>query len=1026
MKLTWKTRGGAAPQGKARVYFSGHSVDLERFLEPICRQLFQTQDCAVYYDAEPEAPGDREDWLRQLEQMQLFVLPITGRFLYQPNQARELELPFALERRIPILPLMQEPGLEAEFNRICGDFQLLNQNDPDPTALPYEEKLEKFLSSVLVGDALAAQVRDAFDAYVFLSYRKKDRQYAQRLMRLIHKNDFCRDIAIWYDEFLTPGENFNDAIAEALRKSALFALTVTPSLVEEGNYVMRIEYPEAQKAGKTILPVEMAETDRKKLAECYRDLPPCAQAQDEPGLSAALLEAVQKLAIRENDGSPAHNFFIGLAYLNGIDVEVDRARALKLIVGSAEQGLPEAMEQLVHMYEAGDGVRRELGQAVAWQEKLAAWREARFEETGNQEQGRQWLESLRLLGDGWMELDQLDRGEQVYQKMNQAAQRMAELFPDREEKAFLADSLEALGDAALRRGDQQKAKEYFRQSLSIREQMDREKHTPRLSQDLANNYIRLGRICLDEEYLIGARGYFELGLSRWRQDESRRGKKMRAHLLDRIGEVWQKDGFPDKALECYQESLALCRQLWEETRQFHFQGWMAELYDRMGNVYMGMTDYAQARRQYGLAMEIVRRDYEQDPTPGRQRDLALACVKQGELCRREKDFSGAEQAYRQALEIYSLQAEQIGTIETQDNLAWLYGFLADLGKDQGELAEAQAYLEKELSLCRGILQQSSSLPYRQNAAGCLKELGEICRLQGDAERMGASMRESMEIYRQIAEERGTVQTKWDLADACGGMADYFLLTGEREQALSCRQEQMEIVQQIHRRRPTLRTLRSMAAASNDMGETCRALNRLEEAKQWAVQALDFAHQVWNQSKNGSDYRNMAVSCRCLGDIRLGQGDWEQAKREYGMAVKILRQLNREKATFQSMADLAFLTQRMGETYKQQGELKEAEDYYRESLGYCLQLQEKNPAVSVTKNLLQIRRELGEICQKQNRRREARDYYLAAAELAEELSRQTGEEKDQEISKFYRFMAAQMDKTPLARAKDKVKSVFGKK
>ena len=42
------------------------------------------------------------------------------------------------------------------------------------------------------------------------------RRYAQELMRLIHKNEFCRDIAIWYDEYLTPGEDFNQEIAAAL------------------------------------------------------------------------------------------------------------------------------------------------------------------------------------------------------------------------------------------------------------------------------------------------------------------------------------------------------------------------------------------------------------------------------------------------------------------------------------------------------------------------------------------------------------------------------------------------------------------------------------------------------------------------------------------------------------------------------------------------------------------------------------------------------------------------------------------
>ena len=47
----------------------------------------------------------------------------------------------------------------------------------------------------------AEGTRHAFDAYIFLSYRKKDRRYANELMRLIHNNPECRDIAIWFDEF---------------------------------------------------------------------------------------------------------------------------------------------------------------------------------------------------------------------------------------------------------------------------------------------------------------------------------------------------------------------------------------------------------------------------------------------------------------------------------------------------------------------------------------------------------------------------------------------------------------------------------------------------------------------------------------------------------------------------------------------------------------------------------------------------------------------------------------------------------
>ena len=64
-------------------------------------------------------------------------------------------------------------------------------------------------------------------------------------MRLIHQNDFCRDIAIWYDEYLEPGENFNNAILKAIEKSKLFTMVVTPNLINEDNYVknMSIQLP---------------------------------------------------------------------------------------------------------------------------------------------------------------------------------------------------------------------------------------------------------------------------------------------------------------------------------------------------------------------------------------------------------------------------------------------------------------------------------------------------------------------------------------------------------------------------------------------------------------------------------------------------------------------------------------------------------------------------------------------------------------------------------------------------------------
>lgn len=412
--LQYKTRGDSNPKGKPKVYFCCHPEDFDKYFEKISQELLAEQNCAIWYLEGPNAEHD-EQFFSDLELMQLFVMPVTSKLLSTPNQALDAEFPFAVEKHIPILPLMQEKGLETLFNQKCGNLQFLDKYSGDVTALKYEEKLKTYLNTVLIGDELAEKIRSAFDAYVFLSYRKKDRRYAQELMRLVHKNDFCRDIAIWYDEFLTPGENFNDSIQDVLQKSDLFLLAVTPNLVNETNYIMTTEYPMARKSGKPILPAELVPTDKALLAEKYAQLPVCADAHNDQQLSGALLDALKQLALRENDSSPEHNFFIGLAYLGGIDVEVDHAHALFLITSAADAGLPEALEKLVDMYRTGTGVAKSDENAVFWQEKMISLRTEEYRNDPTEEKLDQAFWSIYKCAEILTESSQFSKAIEKYQ-----------------------------------------------------------------------------------------------------------------------------------------------------------------------------------------------------------------------------------------------------------------------------------------------------------------------------------------------------------------------------------------------------------------------------------------------------------------------------------------------------------------------------------------------------------------------------------------------------------------------------------
>ncbi len=376
MKLSYQLRGygvnEGSIQGKEKVYFTCHPDDFG-YYDEIVKDIFKTQSCAIFFCEDMSLDRDDADMDIDLGRMQLFVIPITAKFLYRENKARLTDFAFAREHHIPILPLIQEPGLENEFNRICGDIQFLDKNQRDLTAIPYEEKLKKHLDAVLLGDELMEKIRAEFDEYIFLSYRKKDRRYAQELIRLIHKNGFCRDIAVWYDEFLKPGESFNNSIKEAMKKSKLFTLAVTPNLVSEENYVMTVEYPEAKKEGKEILACELVKTDLDELKAKYDGIPDSVNAYDSQKLSSELAKTfsaqASKGASSEMCDAPEHLFLIGLAYLNGIDVEIDTQRGIDLIKKSAEASFPAATKKLASLYYDGSGVPISFKSAIEWQKK---------------------------------------------------------------------------------------------------------------------------------------------------------------------------------------------------------------------------------------------------------------------------------------------------------------------------------------------------------------------------------------------------------------------------------------------------------------------------------------------------------------------------------------------------------------------------------------------------------------------------------------------------------------------------------
>lgn len=348
-----KTKNESNVKDKPRVYFTCHPSDFGVHFERICSDILGAQDCAIFYTEDMAEPLSEENITLDLNRMNLVVVPVTFRLLSTDNRAMTVDIPYAMEHSIPVLPLMMESGIVEIYSRPdrFGERQFITPDSHETTEIAYEKKLRDYLGSVLTSDEVAQRVRAAFDAYIFLSYRKKDRVHANELMKLIHENPKYRDIAIWYDEFLSPGESFRENITRALSDSKIFALLVTPSLLETPNFVMDEEYPAARENGKPILPVEMTETDKEELSQKYEQIPATVSAEDNDTLYSSLADMLVDIAIAENDDDPEHNYLIGLAYLHGIDVEVNREKGMELIKWAADNGYIDAMKMIADIYE---------------------------------------------------------------------------------------------------------------------------------------------------------------------------------------------------------------------------------------------------------------------------------------------------------------------------------------------------------------------------------------------------------------------------------------------------------------------------------------------------------------------------------------------------------------------------------------------------------------------------------------------------------------------------------------------------
>lgn len=957
MKLQYRTRGNSSPQGKPRVYFCCHPADFEPHFQPISEEILEKQNCAVWYDTEPEAEYDREAFRLSLGQMQLFVIPVTTRFLCQESRALAVEFPFAMDNGIPVLPLMQEKGLEELFNEKCGSLQMLDKNSEDRTAIRYEEKLERYLASVLMGDELFRRIRDSFAAYIFLSYRKTDRKYAQELMRLIHENDFCRDIAIWYDEFLSPGEDFNENIRQALQKSSLFALVVTPNVVktnalEEDNFVVKTEYPLARENGKIIFPAEFRTTDRKLLAEKLPGIESCVDARaahDQEAFCDALRQRVEQIAGMGREESPEHRYLIGLAYLNGVDMEVDRGRAISLIKNAAGEGVAEAVEKLVAMYSNGEGVGRDSHEAIRWQIRLVELRQADFEEHGDLESGYAWASEAVRLSDLYFEIHDLDAAAEWLEQVRGRMEQLAQTEGLTEMRYALSAIYQRLGLVERGRGRLEEAMEHYEKGLSLSWELNQSDESVESARD----------------YMLACRS---------------------------MADIYLQEGRLEEAEECYLLVQEICLELaekpcWEEAERIWLLGCAARSCQNLGDVRRERGDLEAAGQYYEEALEQFLALCEEFPTLEARGDVACVCGRMAVFRFQNGRLKEAEGYAAQSLEIYSQLSSETQMVNARRDCGVSCLAVGEILLAQGRIQEADGYFDEGIRLLRQLSQEVRTVGARRDLAESLGRLGYLHRMEGRLQEARDCHEESIELRRELYQETGTAQAAGDLGKGLREMGEVLMAQGSLEEAERYYEACRELYEGLEKESGTLETRHLLAVAYERLGDAALAKGQLKEAEACYLEGLR-KELALRGGTNDMDVKESAADLQGkLGTLYQMQGNLEEAERYFLEALQLYRQLT-GTGNLYSRINHNHLLARLGLSCQLEGRLQEAEAYYLESLTLCRQLDRETGNATTSSALACSCERMGDICLAGERLKEAERHHREGLEIRRRLWEET--------------------------------------
>ena len=834
-ELQYVTKGNASPKDKPKVYFTCHPEDFDKYFKQICVDIFKTYDCTIFYTEDMSVQLDNENRDLDLYQMNLFVIPVTFRLLTELNRAMDEDYSFADDKHIPVLPLMMESNIDEFYTRRFGERQYISVYENDPTKKSYPEQLSGYMKTVFLDKETVERIRKAFDAYIFLSYRKKDRRYANELMQMIHSHSELEKLAIWYDEFLTPGESFMDNIRKILTDSKLFSLLVTPSLLEKPNFVMEHEYPAALRSNKPILPAQAIVTDPEQLKKNYADIPDAIDMRDESAFEELYINTLRQYAVTENRDDPEHNYLIGLAYLDGIDVEVDKEHGVRMIALAAESDYIPAIVKLVSMYGNGKGVKRDDSNAAEWQRKLVECYKSEFHNNPTADIAMNIVNSISELSIYLFRAKEYDKASESCREAVSLCGVFKDRFSDDRFLQFSMKLYQMVGIYRREEGNLESAEE----SLKNASRIGMELIEKRWSYNIAHESVELLREWGHFEQAKGnlkkAKSYFEMCLD--------------------YSEYFNKI--------CKSNNIFLQRELTID-------------YDNLGGICMESGETDEALKWYNKCVPIRESLVQMNRNDIYLRDLSIVYESIGRLALSTDDYASAARWFRKCLPLRKEILEETDSIDARRELARCYYYFCTIAMHQKNYASAREWCKAYCSAFESLVEEYDMISFRRELSLSYSKMGEIETEQKNYSEAYRWYLKAYELNKSICEKNVPVDYYHALACDCESISGLMYTTGKYSDAVEWNLKSVGIREFLTKKLGTEKALRELGALYYNLGINASNLLADKDTEMWLTKAVTAMDSLSQRSGLSKDYHHLALAYYHLGSHRKDMSLLEQA------------------------------------------------------------------------------------------------------------------------------------------------------